>query len=337
MLKIDARFFDDNQKLLLKIANSKWTRWLLGLNRLPAPVRGHDIEVLTPSSFHYKDGERMTGVFFTRPRFAEALSFNLSPFSYLLREHGMAWRFSPIGALGFIALAALSFKVRFPMFAIASTTFYPTTNKDGVVYYQPSGKTWAEIHDAATGDGFSFVSGQMCGIRIFKWTGGFMSMWRSFFPIDTSSIPDTADITSATFGCYTTGKTDQFNDAYSYMGLVQATPANPAAIADVDYDQTGTEKGATDVDLTAWTTNAHTVYTLNATGLGWINKTGYTTFSVREGHDLENNSSGFSSYEAGYWTGELVLMIYSSAGGTSQDPYLTVTYQVQCKNFPAFV
>lgn len=207
----DAAFFDKHQATLLKVANSRWTRWFLGLNRLARQLKTRKIVKITPSQlifeatadeiakcncherrdFKFRRKTFQTMIAFTRPRFAEALAFNLSPFAYFQDFHArrMVWRISPIGALGMI-VAALIPKIGFLGF-IGTTTDYPCGSGDGCVL-KTGEVTWDARRNAETGsstqmgvDGYDIAA---C------WGSNYVG--RTFFPADTSGLPDGAIVTS---------------------------------------------------------------------------------------------------------------------------------------------
>jgi len=72
-------------------------------------------------------------------------------------------------------------------------------------------------------------------------------------------------------------------------------------------------------DITGVSTSAYTSFPLNATGIGWINKTGFTLLGTREGHDATNNAPSASA------TYERATFANSEYTGTDHDPYLDVT------------
>jgi len=115
---------------------------------------------------------------------------------------------------------------------------------------------------------------------------------RLFTPFDTSSLPNNAVVSSAIYSVYVYSKTNDANDGTDYLSVIQTSQATPASLAIADFDQAGSTKGATDVDLTGITTGQYLDFSLNATGIGWINLTGNTLLGLREGHDLNNFDIG---------------------------------------------
>jgi hypothetical protein len=89
---------------------------------------------------------------------------------------------------------------------------------------------------------------------------------RAFLLFDTSSIPANARITAATLTLYKNA-TAISNGDLSSCCLVGSTPASNTAVQDVDFDQTGTTRLATDVTYASMTINTAFTFTLNADGL----------------------------------------------------------------------
>ena len=160
---------------------------------------------------------------------------------------------------------------------------------------------------------------------------------RAFVPIDTSSIPSGATISSATFNVYVTAKEDTDNDAEAYITVVQTSQAAHNTLSNGDYDACGAVDNPTEgidsgqrKDITSISTSAYLSFTLNSTGLGWIKKSGETSncgstagitcLGMREGHDATDT-------RITAFTGANSITFYASEQtGTSNDPYLSVTY-----------
>lgn len=201
-----------------------------------------------------------------------------------------------------------------------TTTSYYAGAGDGQTEY--FGSSWAEIHDATNGNGFNYtLSSTSVGARnnVFGW-----AIDRVFFPIDTSGIPDAAVITAADFNGYVTSVSDGDNDGNDFIVVVgPTTQASPTSLVTEDYDQCGavsnpTEKSARK-DLTGLATGQYHVWSL--TDLTLVNKTSYTLLGLRGGHDALNDPITVL-------TDNSLTLATSDATGTTQDPYLAVTYTV---------
>ncbi len=225
-----------------------------------------------------------------------------------------------------IAYAANFFSGAGDGFVLDSSTVFSTANGDA------SGSGGAD----STGASASATVGLMC---VGKGCSNTYNINRAFIPFDTSTIPASAAILSASVNLYITSVVDQDNDGVDYITIVQTSQANSGTLAASDYSLCGAASSPTEgianaqrkdetSDITA---SAYLSFTLNATGIGWIKKSGqtsncgstagYTCLGVREGHDTTvtapttvNGSGNGISYST------------SEASGTSQDPYLTVNY-----------
>lgn len=65
-----------------------------------------------------------------------------------------------------------------------------------------------------------------------------------------------------------------------------------------DFDQSGTTEGA---DRQTITTTGWKTFALNATGLSWISKTGYTKLGLKTALDIDNTAPVDASNETGMW------------------------------------
>jgi len=187
-------------------------------------------------------------------------------------------------------------------------------------------QTWAACHHATAGEYADYTAITVIA-ESYEITGvtGWNVIQRTFLPFNTAALPDTATITAATLSIYVTTTSDGDNDGYDYVSVVQTTQASTSAIVVEDYDQCGAvqtpQKGAADIDITGIGTGAYLAFTLNATGIAWISLTGWTKLGIREGHDVADHQ--IAANKDNY-----VIYSTSEATGTSQDPYLNITYTV---------
>jgi len=325
MFHFDKQFFEKYQRQLLFIANKWYLGWLLGLNRLPKDLKLKRIDKITPNSIHHiiktkftKSGkfskQKIIAEFFVRPRFAEALAYNLSPFCYFqeLRSRKFCWRFSSVG-LAYILLFGLLGKFAGVPFAfMATTTNYPAGAGQAVI--RNSGSVWETILAASAGDSIN-INPSVDDSPQSNIDEGTYYDRRVLFPEDASAIPDGATISDATFNIYSEFTTSQ-GGANAFARLVQTTQADPTSPVVGDFDQFGTTAGAGDFSMVNGT-SGWAVFTLNATGLSWISKTTWTLLGLRTGFDINVVAP----------TG--LNKMYCRLGGytgTDYDPYLSVTY-----------
>lgn len=216
---------------------------------------------------------------------------------------------------------------------IWTNAVYPVFADDPVAYYQGAGDgaiengygVWATIRAATTGvasytltdDDFAF---SFCDPSNNK------KINRGFLPVDTSGIADGDTITAASQYLYVSSKSNDDNDGDDFMVIVgQTTQASPTSLIGADYDQCGAvdspSEGSSRIDIGSITAAAYNTWALNATGLTWVSKTGYTLIGMREGHDVINSElANLAAY-----AGNRIKIRYSEYTGTANDPYLDVT------------
>lgn len=234
-----------------------------------------------------------------------------------------------------------------PRVGLTTTTVYPdpdpeTTTVDGVADYDGSASSWATIQGATDGGAASSSGTTLQCYVAHQLSPSLYYLYRAFLLFDTSAIADADTINSATFSWYATTKID---DALSleagnrHIRLVQSTPASNTNIVVGDYDQGGTTGGASDIAVASFTTSAYNDFALNATGLGWISKTGVTKLGLRHTADINNEAPvspagddysliyGYSADQTGTTTDPKLVVIHSSSVS------ITVTPSTQATTF----
>ncbi len=323
MFDFNKQFFSKNQNRLVWVANKWYARWLLGLNRLPKDLRKKKIGKITPNSVHWREGDKIVGAFFNRPRFAEALAFNLSPFVYLMnnRQTKFQWRFSPVGAMTMLLLAFWG-----GGFAFAGTTtnYYAGAGDGETRRVASPTEAWATIRSGAgTYAGGTSATGSAARIAASTTTNEWEVIVRGILQIDTSGLGSSATISSAASNIYIIGLRD--NLSAQSLNITSVTTASSTTLATGDFDLTnhGSTKFITDKALSTISTSAYLSSSLNSSGISNINKTGYTTESYRLDGDIDNVEPTWSSGNDAN-----IDTYYSEQTGTANDPYLSVTYTI---------
>lgn len=176
------------------------------------------------------------------------------------------------------------------------------------------------------------TSGQIHGYRTT--TGeGLCEIFRFFMPFNTGSIPSNSTISAATLNVYAVTKSIGDDDGIDYVTVTISDQASTATLGDTDYPNVGSEAidSGSRIDISSnLTTGAYNSFSLNSTGLsnisaagesGCASTNGWTCFALREGHDFAGSAMGNGlTNDATFRTSE--------QSGTSQDPYLEVTYTV---------
>jgi len=218
-----------------------------------------------------------------------------------------------------------------------TSTFYPEAG-DGRVKVSNVTESWGTSRARSTGVGAGtiadYTSATMRCQSSNDGNGGpYPLVFRTFFPFDTSALPDTDDIDSAIFSAYVTAKSSN-NQAAGTFALVQTTQASASSLVAGDFNQCGDlntpDEGATRIAIGSISTSAYNNWTLNATGEGWINKTGNTYLGIREGgYDIDGANISTSS-------GTTRIDMYASEqAGTTNDPKLVIEHSAGASAFVA--
>ncbi len=218
--------------------------------------------------------------------------------------------------------------------AMADT--YYASSGDGYAYTQTDGD-WAGAHDATSATVVNYTATtSQAFTEEYNFFNTYTYVGRSFLTFDTSVITNSMTIVSATLNVYVVDAYDADNDGQDYMNVVQTDQPSSSALTAADFDNCGSTTnpviGAAAVDLTGVSSSTYLAFTLNSTGRGWIKRSGETSncgtaagvtcLGLREGHDIENSpilGSIFASTNGLYYSA-------SEETGTSQDPYLSITY-----------
>ena len=235
-------------------------------------------------------------------------------------------------------------RATYPLFTDHPTNYY-TGAGDGEVTTSGLGTTWAEVHDAVTGD--QAVDGATVSEVASEWLGLGLDRFqieRAYFPIDTSGIGAGATITAAVLNVKP--NSDVYNmddDGQDYTTVVETFQASTSELIRADYIDCGSdngtagraketpiEKGSNDLDFDQLSAGVYAQWTLNATGRGWINKTGTTKIGLREGHDIENTPVNTNDVVENSWRPRT-----SEYANTGSDPYLDVTVSVSTEDYSA--
>lgn len=150
----------------------------------------------------------------------------------------------------------------------------------------------------------------------------------AYLPFDTSSIPSGSSITAATVHIYVSAKSNSDNDGNDYVYAVETFQASNTILSDTDQDLFGGIQGSDSIDITSISTGAYTTFTLDATGRGWVKRSGetsscggtpgYTCIGLIERHTVLGDQASGAGNRLDWYASERT--------GTAEDPYITVTY-----------
>ena len=218
-------------------------------------------------------------------------------------------------------------------YAYVEDTFFPdpspeTTSVDGSCLNNANGSTWSTEHDRAsvTAGNAEDSNTELFGARCDKGADPNFVISRSFTLFDTSSIPDGNTIDSSTYSLFGFAK----NDQGSSVAPVQSSPASDTAIVGDDMDAFvnlhSDTVGATAITIAAWSTTAYNDFTLNATGRGWISKTGISKFGFRQSKDYSEGTGHANAPTA--TASDYAQPRAADTAGTGNDPKLVVNHSV---------
>lgn len=157
--------------------------------------------------------------------------------------------------------------------------------------------------------------------------GNFIDLQRSFTLFDTSALPDTDTIASATVSLYGVAKRDdngtQWSAAAKDIELVSGVPASNTSLSTSDIDVAnfgGTEYAV--ASFSSWTITGYNDFSLNASGIANISTTSVSKFGWMQGADFDNSNPGTGAVNG--FTG--VSAKAADQSGTTQDPKLVVEH-----------
>lgn len=213
-------------------------------------------------------------------------------------------------------------------FNFTTSTFYPdpnpeSTSVDGGASRNSVDEAFATIRAGAGNDsgdsGATTVAG---GLKAAATSNQWVAIYRGFFLFDTSSIPDTDTISSATFSLYgNSGLTGNEFGTAPELDVVSSTPASNTAIVNADYSQVG----STVFGSATWANVDQTAYfdiTLDANGIANISKTGVSKFGTRQNWDTDNSPPTWSSGGPAAYG----YVQCADTAGTGNDPKLVVVH-----------
>lgn len=195
---------------------------------------------------------------------------------------------------------------------------------DWFVSYDTWSASWNEAHDATTWT-IADNSLSVCDTESSAFSGTAQNVIkRSFFPFDTSSIPDTDTINSADFKLYWVTIINTDNDWDDFIVTVQTSQASTSTLTTADYDQCwdaidNPTEWSNRIDLWSLSTSAYNTFTINSTWLWWIDKTWITKLGTRTWHDVIDSPIAAN-------TRDFFRVSTSENAWTSQDPILEVTH-----------
>lgn len=199
-----------------------------------------------------------------------------------------------------------------------------SAQNDGNVERYFNGASWLATHDNANGVAIDSTSSYM-GPKTNKYGANYFQVVRGFLLFDTSPLTINAIIDSAEIALhgYTPVLGAEAQAGYADMGLFEGVQHSPLELGDYGSHLSKVTLGIESYfDFGDWA-SAYRTKALNATGISWINKTGYTFFCLR-------NYSDVNSLEP---TGNNQMNCYSES--SAYKPRLTIEYHLPPGGFAA--
>ena len=152
----------------------------------------------------------------------------------------------------------------------------------------------------------------------------FSGLIRAYFVFNTSALPDTDSISSATYslkGSLVSNPTVHGNPSVvvTPVTTVGDTTGN---VTDHDIDNFGSRASDGDILYSDWAVGSYNDFALNATGIAAISKTGYTKFGVLSDKERDVTDPGKDT-ATGYVS---AYMSEDGGSGTTNDPKLVVEH-----------
>jgi len=196
---------------------------------------------------------------------------------------------------------------------------------DGAANSTTGGSSW---HSAVTAIGNN--SNNMMAINLIRVTSDTITnqwsqVYRAFYAFNTSALPDTCTIDSATLVLKGYDKKDDVSDGLWELAVFNATLNSEVIVGWTDFNNAGTTQLTDSITYAGWNTSGNNTLTFNSTGLAYFSKTGNTVFCIRDAtHDAadeldpNNHDPNWVSYKASYmrWV----------AGAEADKPVLTINY-----------
>lgn len=172
---------------------------------------------------------------------------------------------------------------------------------------------------AASGD--LLATDQIQGIIANEKPNAYYNVWRSFLYFPTGALPDDANITRVRLGLKTSATPLEADTGQTTLHIVEGVQGDTLAYSDFGAHLTKTTSGGSINIAGMGVTNNFFWVTLNATGRGWVNKTGLTKLCLRSAGDIAKAVPSGRNYFSYKGTVSAVPTITakdaSSVGGSS--------------------
>ena len=201
--------------------------------------------------------------------------------------------------------------VKYPI-TIDPDTSFTTSSSDGLVHAYD----W-DVYLIARNKAEAYVVNTSSTLMNVGQTGGAgyaYSVDRSCIYFNTSAFPDALTISAASLKLYVSNDSSNTDFLITVQSGMPTYPHDPLVAGDYNYSLYSGDGGS--LTTAGISTAAYSTITLNATGRGWVNKTGYTKFMLRSSRDISGTAP----------TGVELIRIWTYEKGAGYRPTLEVTY-----------
>jgi hypothetical protein len=206
--------------------------------------------------------------------------------------------------------------VKYPIL-IDPTNNYVTSASDGYLGQSGvSGTGYTVVRDATTSN-VGGSSGALLYIGQSNNGANTYMIYREYVFFDTSNLPDAATITVADLSLYSDGSSYNMGagDGIQITNGMATYPHDPVVSGDYSRANYSGNGGTMTRNYTA----GYHAISLNATGLSWINATGYTKFALHSLTDIAGTSPASVNE---FWS------VYAYEKGAGYRPKLDITFTV---------
>lgn len=306
----DKQFFLKNQSLIRWFANTRYGKDVLG--------HGLDsVDLILPNAvFQRIEKDKYKAEFRTFDKYSRRLfyEFNTIWRSFHWFDENVANVYIPKLNLGFDTLT------KYPDAHPESTTV------DGEVRRSSADATWAAARETAAGTNAADSTASQFVVGERSASGGNYAVYRLFFLFDTSALTSKANISDATL----TLNNDGTNSGTQTVSIIQTSPASNTSLATGDFDALTLDSPDEGVDSRVSMSSGDNAFSLNATGIGWISKTGITKLGARSNRDIDDTTPPDTPRQYNQ-------VSMADTTGTSSDPELVVNYSLPSGGFFAIL
>ena len=187
-----------------------------------------------------------------------------------------------------------------------------------------TGQPWSTLRGASGTSSNNNANHFSANIHMGSTTNYYRYMARSFVTFSTQSLPDSAIISSSTIGIV--GMSSANPCCSQSIGWTSATTSYPASVGNSTFTEFLDVRQASDIGIGSITVGSdghYTDWTLNGTGLAYIDKTDVTKYAMRMSGDIDNTAPTPWSFAT---AGGLTAYSNEEDGVGDNRPTLSVTY-----------